>query len=240
MYLSYNEFVCTLSKVTSATSVTGQKYYDIHIIDNLICGKDSAHRFPRGRIHNIDLPIINTTTLKPYVGGVQSPALAILVEANLVKTPASDDFVLNDREKGELIKPIVDNENSTKGKSKGNNKKFYVIVLLCIVLGLLIKFSSKPSLDAIGCMDELIPNKEYVIQQNTIATYDKENNALLTQYSVDQNDMGVTQMLLDGRAKMIPAGRRVRFIKIIQGDAVVHIEGEAFNMIIPTSALIPE
>ena len=39
MYLSYNEFVCTLSKVTSATSVTGQKYYDIHIIDNLICGK---------------------------------------------------------------------------------------------------------------------------------------------------------------------------------------------------------
>lgn len=39
MYLSYNEFVCTLSKVTSATSVTDQKYYDIHIIDNLICGK---------------------------------------------------------------------------------------------------------------------------------------------------------------------------------------------------------
>lgn len=52
---------------------------------------------------------------------MQSPALAILVEANLVKTPASDDFVLNDREKGELIKPIVDNENSTKGKSKSNN-----------------------------------------------------------------------------------------------------------------------
>lgn len=50
-------------------------------------------------------------------------------------------------------------------------------------------------------MEELIPNKEYVIQQNTIATYDKESNALLTQYSVDQNDMGVTQMLLDGRAK---------------------------------------
>ena len=115
-----------------------------------------------------------------------------------------------------------------------------MIVLLCIVLGLLIKFSSKPSLDAIGCMDELIPNKEYVIQENTIATYDKENNALLTQYSVDQNDMGVTQMLLDGRAKMIPAGRRARFIKIIRGNAVVHIEGEAFNMIIPTSALVPE
>lgn len=85
-----------------------------------------------------------------------------------------------------------------------------------------------------------IPCKEYIIQQNTIATYDKESNALLTQYSVDQNDMGVTQMLLDGRAKMIPAGRRARFIKIIQGNAVVHIEGEAFNMIIPTSALIPE
>ena len=171
---------------------------------------------------------------------MQSPALAILVEANLVKTPASDDFVLNDREKGELIKPIVDNENSTKVKSKSNNKKFYVIVLLCIVLGLLIKFSSKPSLDAIGSMEELIPNKEYIIQQNTIATYDKESNALLTQYSVDQNDMGVTQMLLDGRAKMIPAGRRARFIKIIRGNAVVHIEGEAFNMIIPTSALVPE
>lgn len=245
MYLSYNEFVCTLSKVTSATSVTGQKYYDIHIIDNLICGKrgiGTSFQIKLAKLYNayIDLPIINTTTLKPYVGGVQSPALAILVEANLVKTPASDDFVLNDREKGELIKPIVDNENSTKGKSKSNNKKFYVIVLLCIVLGLLIKFSSRPSLDAIGCMEELIPNKEYVIQQNTIATYDKENNALLTQYSVDQNDMGVTQMLLDGRAKMIPAGRRARFIKIIRGNAVVHIEGEAFNMIIPTSALIPE
>ena len=84
------------------------------------------------------------------------------------------------------------------------------------------------------------PELRYIIQQNTIATYDKESNALLTQYSVDQNDMGVTQMLLDGRAKMIPAGRRARFIKIIQGNAVVHIEGEAFNMIIPTSALIPE
>ena len=245
MYLSYNEFVCTLSKVTSATSVTGQKYYDIHIIDNLICGKrgiGTSFQIKLAKLYNayIDLPIINTPTLKPYVGGVQSPALAILVEANLVKTPASDDFVLNDREKGELIKPIVDNENSTKVKSKSNNKKFYVIVLLCIVLGLLIKFSSKPSLDAIGSMEELIPNKEYIIQQNTIATYDKESNALLTQYSVDQNDMGVTQMLLDGRAKMIPAGRRARFIKIIQGNAVVHIEGEAFNMIIPTSALIPE
>ncbi|MEH2790725.1 hypothetical protein V7T18_08670 [Segatella copri] len=57
---------------------------------------------------------------------------------------------------------------------------------------------------------------------------------------MDQNDMGVTQMLLDGRAKMIPAGRRARFIKIIRGNAVVHIEGEAFNMIIPTSALVPE
>ena len=39
MSLSYNEFVSKLSKVTGATSVTGQKYYDIHIIDNLICGK---------------------------------------------------------------------------------------------------------------------------------------------------------------------------------------------------------
>ena len=39
MFLSYNEFVSVLSKVTRATSVTGQKYYDIHIIDNLICGK---------------------------------------------------------------------------------------------------------------------------------------------------------------------------------------------------------
>lgn len=52
--------------------------------------------------------------------------------------------------------------------------------------------------------------------------------------------MGVTQMLLDGRAKMIPAGRRAKFIKIIRGNAVVCIEGEAFNMIIPTSALKPQ
>lgn len=115
-----------------------------------------------------------------------------------------------------------------------------MIVLLCVALGLVIKFSGRPSLEAKGDMEELISNKEYVIQHNTIATYDKEDNELLTQYSVDQNDMGVTQMLLDGRAKMIPAGRRAKFIKIIRGNAVVCIEGEAFNMIIPTSALKPQ
>ena len=245
MSLSYNEFVSILSKVTRATSVTSQKYYDIHIIDNLICGKrggGTSFQIKLAKLYNayIDLPIINTTTLKPYVGGVQSPALAILVEANLVKTPASDDFVLNDRAKGEIIRPTGDNEKSTNGKSKSNNKKFYLIVLLCVALGLVIKFSGRPSLEAKGDMEELIPNKEYVIQHNTIATYDKEDNELLTQYSVDQNDMGVTQMLLDGRAKMRPAGRRAKFIKIIRGNAVVCIEGEAFNMIIPTSALKPQ
>lgn len=165
---------------------------------------------------------------------MQSPALAILKEANLDKTHALDDFVLNDREN---MKPTVDNEKATNGKSKSNNKKFYVIVLLCVVLGLVIKFSSRPSLEAKDDMDDLIPNKEYVIRDNTIGTYNKDDNQLLTQYSVDQNDMGVTQMLVDGRAKMIPAGRRAKFIKIIRGNAVVRIEGEAFNMIIPTSAL---
>jgi hypothetical protein len=45
-------------------------------------------------------------------------------------------------------------------------------------------------------------------------------------------------VLLGGVAAQLPA--QERFIKIIQGNAVVHIEGEAFNMIIPTSALIPE
>lgn len=135
------------------------------------------------------------------------------------------------------MKPTVDNEKATNGKSKSNNKKFYVIVLLCVVLGLVIKFSSRPSLEAKDDMEDLIPNKEYVIRDNTIGTYNKDDNQLLTQYSVDQNDMGVTQMLVDGRAKMIPAGRRAKFIKIIRGNAVVRIEGEAFNMIIPTSAL---
>ena len=232
MYLSYNEFVCTLSKVTSATSVTGQKYYDIHIINNLICGKrgiGTSFQINMVSLYNayVDLSLINTTTLKPYVGGVKSPALAILKEVNLVKTPALDDFVLNDREN---MKPTVDNEKATNGKSKSNNKKFYVIVLLCVVLGLVIKFSSRPSLEAKDDMEDLIPNKEYVIRDNTIGTYNKDDNQLLTQYSVDQNDMGITQMLFDGRAKMIPAGRRAKFIKIIRGDAVVRIEGEAFNM----------
>lgn len=65
MYLSYNEFVCTLSKVTSATSVTGQKYYDIHVIDNLICGKrgiGTSFQIKLAKLYNayIDLPIINT------------------------------------------------------------------------------------------------------------------------------------------------------------------------------------
>lgn len=239
MSLSYNEFVSKLSKVTGATSVTGQKYYDIHIIDNLICGKrgnGTSFQINMVSLYNayVDLSLINTTTLKPYVGGVQSPALAILKEANLDKTHALDDFVLNDREN---TKPTVDNEKATNGKSKSNNKKFYVIVLLCVVLGLVIKFSSRPSLEAKDDMEDLIPNKEYVIRDNTIGTYNKDDNQLLTQYSVDQNDMGVTQMLVDGRAKMIPAGRRAKFIKIIRGNAVVRIEGEAFNMIIPTSAL---
>lgn len=242
MSLSYNEFVSILSKVTRATSVTGLEYYDIRIIDNLICGKrgiGTSFQINLASLYNayLDLPLINTTTLKPYVGGVQSPALAILMEANLVKNPAQDDFVLNDREN---IKPTIYNEKATNGKSKSNNKKFYVIVLLCVVLGLVIKFSSRPSLEAKDDMEDLIPNKEYVILHNTIGTYNKDDNELLTQYSVDQNDMGVTQMLFDGRAKMIPAGRRAKFIKIIRGDAVVRIEGEAFNMIIPTSALSPQ
>ena len=89
MSLSYNEFVSILSKVTRATSVTDQKYYDIHIIDNLICGKrggGTSFQINMANLYNayMDLPLINTTTLKPYAGGVQSPALAILMEANLV------------------------------------------------------------------------------------------------------------------------------------------------------------
>ena len=72
MSLSYNEFVSILSKVTRATSVTGQKYYDIHIIDNLICGKrggGTSFQINMANLYNayMDLPLINTTTLKGSV-----------------------------------------------------------------------------------------------------------------------------------------------------------------------------
>ncbi|MBR3757691.1 MAG: hypothetical protein IKK62_04595 [Bacteroidaceae bacterium] len=88
--ISKDEFLRKIQNVHYAISVTGKKYSSIQIKGNECSGirEDTGKPF----VINIDnlylaykeLEHINTKSLKKYVDRVQSPSLAILMEAKLI------------------------------------------------------------------------------------------------------------------------------------------------------------
>ncbi|KGN73020.1 hypothetical protein HQ47_09185 [Porphyromonas macacae] len=90
-----SEFLERLRGIHSATSKTEMRYTSIHIENEEVCigTRESTGKHFKiiiDRLYNAyyELKVsgikINTTTLKKYVNGVQSPSLAILKEMKLV------------------------------------------------------------------------------------------------------------------------------------------------------------
>lgn len=79
-----------ISQVTTAESIKGRHYDGIKVVGKFIIGvRRSTSKSFKINIENlynayIELDVVNTTTLRPYVNGVQSPAYAILIKANLI------------------------------------------------------------------------------------------------------------------------------------------------------------
>jgi len=87
--ISKDEFLKRLQCIHSATSVNGAKYLSIQTNGKVCTGiRESTGIYftiDVDRLYSAysELKQINTKTLKKYVNGVQSPSLAILIEAKL-------------------------------------------------------------------------------------------------------------------------------------------------------------
>lgn len=85
-----DKFISMISQVTTAESIKGRHYDDIKVDEKFIIGvRRSTSKSFKINIENlynayIELDVVNTKTLKPYVDGVLSPAYAILMKANLI------------------------------------------------------------------------------------------------------------------------------------------------------------
>lgn len=88
--LSKSEFVDTIAKINNAESVTGVKYNNIEVVNGIICGIRESTNEPfsisADALFNAycKVDVFNTIALKPYVNGVQSPAMAILIATKLI------------------------------------------------------------------------------------------------------------------------------------------------------------
>lgn len=87
--ISKDEFLKRLRCVHSATSVNGAKYVSIQTNGRICTGiRESTSLYFTIDVDKLysayyELERINTKTLKKYVNRVQSPSLAILIEAKL-------------------------------------------------------------------------------------------------------------------------------------------------------------
>ena len=85
-----DKFISMISQVTTAESIKGRHYDSIKVVGKFIIGvRRSTSKSFKINIENlynayIELDVVDTKTLKPYVNGVQSPAYAILIKANLI------------------------------------------------------------------------------------------------------------------------------------------------------------
>lgn len=85
-----DKFISMISQVTTAESIEGSYYDDIKVVGKFIIGvRRSTSKSFKINIENLysaymELDVIDTITLKSYVNGVQSPAYAILMRANLI------------------------------------------------------------------------------------------------------------------------------------------------------------
>lgn len=132
--MSYSEFVDLIKRINVATSVTGVEYIDIHVDGEKVVGIRQSTDKPFAislkdlyEAYN-SVPVFTTTELKPYVGGVQSPSLAILIAINAVK-PADGEQINH-------IKPI-ESASGTKGTSVWLKKFLITFIIggLFIVIG---------------------------------------------------------------------------------------------------------
>jgi len=88
---SKEEFIKAISKINSATSVTGMMYSNIRFENGMIIGMRESTLRPFtikvDKLYNAykDLKEFTTLSLKPYVDRVQSPSLAILIAIGAVK-----------------------------------------------------------------------------------------------------------------------------------------------------------
>lgn len=88
--ISKQEFIDRIKTIHSAISVRGIKYSNIQLC-GLVCKgiRDSTNKPFQISLDKLyeaykKLDVINTTTLKSDIKGVQSPALAILMKVGLV------------------------------------------------------------------------------------------------------------------------------------------------------------
>ena len=89
--ISKSEFIDKVSIVKEATSKRGIPYKSISCDGNRIrgirCnGRNNPFAINVDKLYNayLQLDVINTSTLKSFVPGVQSPAYAILTKINLI------------------------------------------------------------------------------------------------------------------------------------------------------------
>lgn len=123
-------------------------------------------------------------------------------------------------------------------KSGRKFSKKWLIFNLCV--GVIACLSFLPKCNDAMKSDMLIENKVYIVKENTIGTYNKEDASKFTQACVDHDKRTFYEMLYDGSAKSIPAGTRVTFIGYVKGYACVQPETEPFTVLIPESQLIKE
>lgn len=103
--ISYSDFVYLIKRINVATSVSGVEYIDIYVEGEKVVGIRQSTGKPFGislkdlyEAYN-NVAVFTTTELKPYVGGVQSPSLAILIAINAVK-PSDGEKIKTD---GQII-----------------------------------------------------------------------------------------------------------------------------------------
>lgn len=140
--LSFEEFCDSIRNINLAESEKGIIYSSIQIIGDKVYGiRESTNvpfsiSLPKLYFAYINVPRINTSTLKPYVDRVQSPSLAILkacgaVAPSVGNPDISQIFVENNR---------VKKRSSTKQESKtptGSMEfitKFFIIAILAGII----------------------------------------------------------------------------------------------------------
>ena len=115
--------------------------------------------------------------------------------------------------------------------------KKWLIFNLCV--GIITCLSLPKCNDAMKS-DMLIENKVYIVKENSIGTYNKDDAEKFHQACVDHDKRTFYEMLYDGSAKTILAGTRVTFVGYVKGYACVQPETEPFTVLIPESKLIKE
>lgn len=129
--LSKTEFIDAIAKINNAESITGVKYNNIDVVNGIICGiresTDEPFSISVDALYNAysELDVFNTSALKPYVNRVQSPAMAILIEAKLVSPTENETRAISQKPVTPQAKTNVTTQApSGKKRRRGANCPF--------------------------------------------------------------------------------------------------------------------